>query len=664
MSTFKGIIHEFPQIRIDYFRHQPDHRPPLACFLSHVHSDHLIGLESLRAPFVYCSAATREILLRLEKYYHRVNFSRRILESRTVTYGKHMGKLAKPLPLETPTVIELSPGNEIRVTLFDANHCVGAVMFLIEGGGKAVLYTGDIRAETWWVNTLVQNPVLLPYTLGLRRLDCIYLDTTFATKSEPYCEFPSKAEGICELLQKVGEYPEDTIFYFHSWTFGYENVWIALSTFLRSQIHVDTYRFGIYSSLSPLKSGVYIREAPTLCGFMNGNHEQHGCLTSQPDVRLHSCERGMGCPVVDRDTDARVVHIIPIVTRTHGTEIAEVGAGGGKGDLDQIDELEAGDVEDVGKLIELCASKIKDQELLSKVVVLLQQALNEKKGRINLGMGLQKESQGNQDDLSLQTLISVLSTHIIRTNETEEQRNETIHFPYSRHSSFSELCTLVSAFKPRDIYPCTMDEDNWTPALGMRNLFGEFCSANVFRHDTEMMEVYELRTQRERTQRSEGISDIMDHVTPKRSRTEKDAVTTERHMGVITSVTPADSRNCSHHTPNIEAGHADIPMTSTLQQCAASALPIAVAIQREHDVITMPDSHPRPGPSKTQYPNLGTPLASLSFSSHRTSISSTEPKISSKSRQIAYNAALGIDMTWLEMGGLVSTRKENEEKEL
>lgn len=61
MSTFKGILAEFPQIRIDYFRQHPDHKPPLACFLSHVHSDHLAGLESLRAPFVYCSAATREV---------------------------------------------------------------------------------------------------------------------------------------------------------------------------------------------------------------------------------------------------------------------------------------------------------------------------------------------------------------------------------------------------------------------------------------------------------------------------------------------------------------------------------------------------------------------------------------------------------------------------
>jgi hypothetical protein len=37
--------------------------------------------------------------------------------------------LQKTIPLETPTRIELSPNNEIQVTLFDANHCTGAVMF-------------------------------------------------------------------------------------------------------------------------------------------------------------------------------------------------------------------------------------------------------------------------------------------------------------------------------------------------------------------------------------------------------------------------------------------------------------------------------------------------------------------------------------------------------
>ena len=137
-----------------------------------------------------------------------------------------------------------------------ANHCVGAVMFLIENETKAVLYTGDIRcklhsrhdgivysiiktcnlAEPWWINSLVRNPVILPYTHGLKRLDKIYLDTTFASKTAHCRRFPTKADGLKELLEKVSKYPTDTVFHLHAWTFGYEDVWIALSSALRSQV--------------------------------------------------------------------------------------------------------------------------------------------------------------------------------------------------------------------------------------------------------------------------------------------------------------------------------------------------------------------------------------------------------------------------------------------
>jgi Cft2 family RNA processing exonuclease len=53
----------------------------------------------------------------------------------------------RPIPLNTPTEIELTPIKKIRVTLIDANHCPGSVMFLIEGDGKTILYTGDIRGQ-------------------------------------------------------------------------------------------------------------------------------------------------------------------------------------------------------------------------------------------------------------------------------------------------------------------------------------------------------------------------------------------------------------------------------------------------------------------------------------------------------------------------------------
>lgn len=301
MSTFNGRVAEFPDIRIDFFRPSPsDKTPALAYFLSHVHSDHLQGLETCKSPFIYCSSATRDILLRLEKYPHRMNFAKGILEQKKQTY-RHLNKLLKAVVLETPTMIELAPGNEIRVTLFDANHCVGAVMFLIEGDGKAVLYTGDVRSELWWVNNLTRQPSLLPYVASansLKKLDCIYLDTTFVVtgREDPYAKFPSKADGLQELLQKVSQYPDDTLFYLDAWTFGYEDVWTALSAFLGSPIHVCDYRYGLYRALS---NGVEPKapEAAKLMGFSFGNRWQDGCLTTKKACRIHSCEQGTGCDI-------------------------------------------------------------------------------------------------------------------------------------------------------------------------------------------------------------------------------------------------------------------------------------------------------------------------------------------------------------------------------
>jgi DNA cross-link repair 1C protein len=103
---------------------------------------------------------------------------------------------------------------------------------VIEDVTKAVLYTGDVRSEPWFVNNLTRNPFLIEYTSGLKRLDCIYLDTSNTGPTQ----FPTKAEGIKELLQKVSKYPPGTVFHFTAWTFGYEEVWMALSKALKSSV--------------------------------------------------------------------------------------------------------------------------------------------------------------------------------------------------------------------------------------------------------------------------------------------------------------------------------------------------------------------------------------------------------------------------------------------
>lgn len=103
---------------------------------------------------------------------------------------------------------------------------------VFEGNGNAVLYTGDIRCEPWWISTLARSPAMIEYTSGLKTLDKVYLDTSFTQD----IEFQTKAQGLRELIDKVSEYPESTTFYFSSWTYGYEQVWIALAKALNSQV--------------------------------------------------------------------------------------------------------------------------------------------------------------------------------------------------------------------------------------------------------------------------------------------------------------------------------------------------------------------------------------------------------------------------------------------
>jgi hypothetical protein len=210
-----------------------------------------------------------------------------------------------------------------------------------------------VRCEPWFVNTIARNPALIEYTCGIKTLDTIYLDTSF-TDNVP---FQTKAEGIAQLLRKVAQYPKDTIFYIQSWTYGYEDVWIALSKALNSPIHVDDYKICIFSSLtaSPDQSSFGSHLTPTaaaLSGFMCGNSFQPGCLTANKDVRLHSCESGNMCSIARQSS---VVRIQPVVASfPDGNVMHEAGIGGGGEDLEREMELEVPSTSDLHNLLEMC----------------------------------------------------------------------------------------------------------------------------------------------------------------------------------------------------------------------------------------------------------------------------------------------------------------------
>lgn len=87
-----------------------------------------------------------------------------------------------------------------------------------------------------------------------------------------------------------------------------------------------------------------------------------------------------------------------------------------------------------------------------------------------------------------------------------------IKFPYSRHSSYRELCYLLQVLKPKDVWPCTVDPVRWIkqgetlcslpaiiisfvsltiskPGTTIEGLFGEYCTGNDFQHDEYMVQL-------------------------------------------------------------------------------------------------------------------------------------------------------------------------------
>ncbi|KAL8798250.1 MAG: hypothetical protein Q9182_006825 [Xanthomendoza sp. 2 TL-2023] len=363
-------------------------------------------------------------------------------------------------------------------------------MFLIENNRNAILYTGDIR-------------------------DRIYLDTTFAVNKDPYRNFPTKAQGLSELLGEVSKFPEETILHFNAWTLGYEEVWVALAAHLNSLAS---------SSASTSLSG----EGAALCGFPLGNRNQAGCLTNNALVRLHSCELGTRCSTIE--TSKNIIWITPLINRCEKGNIPEIGAGGGGGDLTQLHELELTDSQAGPILIELCKDQIRDDAVLSQTVRLVEDALCSSRRTV----ALSSFNNSLKDNvIPLGSIASLLIQDVNREDRPEHQEDfpappfdelnakrvrytleakpgnaktivrhhfiilkevteNTQRFPYSRHSSYTEMCHLLSTFQPKDVYPCVTDEKSWTPETSIESLFGHLCTGHRYLHDLEMRFVHDF----------------------------------------------------------------------------------------------------------------------------------------------------------------------------
>ncbi|XP_021489866.2 5' exonuclease Apollo [Meriones unguiculatus] len=150
-------------------------------FLSHMHSDHTVGLSSTWARPLYCSPITAHLL------HRHLQVSKQWI--RALEIGE-----SHVLPLD-------EIGQEtMTVTLIDANHCPGSVMFLFEGYFGTILYTGDFR----YTPSMLKEPTPI---LG-KQIDILYLDNT---NCNPDLVLPSRQEATQQIVRLIRRFPQHNV---------------------------------------------------------------------------------------------------------------------------------------------------------------------------------------------------------------------------------------------------------------------------------------------------------------------------------------------------------------------------------------------------------------------------------------------------------------------
>lgn len=334
--------------------------------------------------------------------------------------GKRGMDLIKEIQINIPTKIQ-GPQGAVTVTALDANHCPGSCMYLIEGRvngiQKAVLVTGDIRAEDWWIEALKRNPLVMKYfppksgdseEKGKAReddgkedaerwpvLDCMYLDTSCVTLNE---QFLSKEEAVSELISFMKLYlaldsKGTTKFFLNCWTWGYEDILKGVAKNFNTKIHFDTYKQRLFShptlrSLDPLLSEL-------------------GTPSHNPN-KFHACERRWKCDQVWSNGIGCYVFNDEYLPLLRGTEKKYKIPGNGDGSED-------------GETVYVNPSAVT------------------RRGWEGYKKGLLEMIEGVGAGV-----VRGLPNYLI--------------VPLSRHSSLPELKNLVSIFKPKTLYPLTIDE--------------------------------------------------------------------------------------------------------------------------------------------------------------------------------------------------------------
>eukprot|EP01135_Chromosphaera_perkinsii_P005477 Nk52_evm26s352 gene=Nk52_evmTU26s352 len=176
-------------------------------FLTHMHSENTIGLcKGWSRGLIFCSAASMKLLVlkyRIKKEY------------------------IVCMNLEVPKLLEFDDEGKknVTVTAFDANHCLGSVMFLFEGYFGNIFCTGDFRfAEHMRTLRKLQNTTV----------NVLYLDNTYFS---PEVYIPSREDAAVQFCSLIRKFQNKDV-YVGSDNLGKEELFVRLAENLGTKLGV------------------------------------------------------------------------------------------------------------------------------------------------------------------------------------------------------------------------------------------------------------------------------------------------------------------------------------------------------------------------------------------------------------------------------------------
>ncbi|KAG2762757.1 hypothetical protein JG687_00001479 [Phytophthora cactorum] len=225
---FKCIQGTNPPFIVDGFQYACKKNSSIY-FLTHFHSDHYGGLsKNFDCGIIYCNEITAKLVVQelgvQSKYVH-------------------------PVGMNTPVLVA-----DVQVTFMDANHCPGSAIILFRlKDGKTYLHTGDFRFN----RTMLDYHALQPHIptgdetidhngkiVGLKRLDGVYLDTTYC---DPKYTFPTQQVAVDHALELMDKHlkQEKVLYLFGSYTIGKERLFMEIARKFQKKVCVSKAKLNI-----------------------------------------------------------------------------------------------------------------------------------------------------------------------------------------------------------------------------------------------------------------------------------------------------------------------------------------------------------------------------------------------------------------------------------